>query len=185
LELRQAGINAPILVLFPIPPELTPDAMRHCLSLTAGDRTLLERSLAIVNGLTDDDVPPDRVLPVHLEVETGLGRGGLNAGEVAAAAAAIEAAPRARLAGLWSHLQAASNPELTAAQADRLGLASGLLEEVGLSCPARHIAASGGMLASHTPPFDVVRIGLALYGIVPEGLAVPNSTPPRPPACAP
>jgi alanine racemase len=51
-------------------------------------------------------------------------------------------------------------------------VASDLLEEVGISCPDRHIAASGGMLASHTPPFDVVRIGLALYGIVPEGLVV-------------
>ena len=172
IELRQAGIDAPILILFPIPPELTPAAMRNCLSLTAGDRTLLERTLAILDHLTDADVPPDRVLPVHLEVETGLGRGGLDSTEVAAAAAAIEACPRARLAGLWSHLQAAANAELTASQADRLGVASALLEDVGLSRPDRHIAASGGLLAANTPPFDVVRIGLALYGIVPEGLTV-------------
>jgi len=172
LELRQAGIDVPILVLFPIPPELTPDAIRHCLSLTAGDRTLLERTLAIVDGLTAADVPTDRNLALHLEVETGLGRGGVAATDVAAAAAAIEASPRARLAGLWSHLQSAGNAELTASQAERLGLASGLLEEVGVSCPDRHIAASGGLLGSHTPPFDVVRIGLALYGIVPEGLTV-------------
>jgi len=91
---------------------------------------------------------------------------------VAAAAAAIEASPRARLAGLWSHLQAAANAELTASQADRLGVASALLEDVGISRPDRHIAASGGLLAANTPPFDVVRIGLALYGIVPEGLTV-------------
>jgi alanine racemase len=172
VELRQAGIDVPILVLFPIPPELTPDAMRLCLSLTAGDRTLLERTLAILDRLTDADVPADRVLPIHLEVETGLGRGGLDATEVAAAAAAIEASPRARLAGLWSHLQAAGNAELTAGQAGRLGVATGLLEEVGVSCPNRHLAASGGLLAAHAPPFDVVRIGLALYGIVPEGLTV-------------
>jgi alanine racemase len=172
LELRQAGIEVPILVLFPIPPELTVLAMRHCLSLTAGDRTLLERTLDILNGLSDDDVPPDRILPLHLEVETGLGRGGLREDEVAAAAAAIEGCPRARLAGLWSHLQAAGNAALTAGQADRLGVASSLLEEVGISRPDRHIAASGGLLASHTPTFDVVRIGLALYGIVPEGLDV-------------
>jgi alanine racemase len=172
LELRQAGISVPILVLFPIPPELVPDAMRLCLSVTAGDQTLLERTLGILDGLTDADVPADRELPVHLEVETGLGRGGLHSTDVPAAAAAIEASPRARLAGLWSHLQAAGDPDRTADQAARLGVASGLLEEVGMTMPDRHLAASGGMLAATAPGYDVVRIGLAMYGIVPDGLTV-------------
>ena len=172
LELRQAGISVPILVLFPIPPELVPDAMRLCLSVTAGDQTLLERTLAVLGGLTDADVPADRELPIHLEVETGLGRGGLHSTDVPAAAAAIEASPRARLAGLWSHLQAAGDPDRTADQAARLGVASGLLEEVGMTMPDRHLAASGGMLAATAPGYDVVRIGLAMYGIVPDGLTV-------------
>jgi alanine racemase len=172
LELRQAGISVPILVLFPIPPELVPDAMRLCLSVTAGDQTLLERTLGILDGLTDADVPADRELPVHLEVETGLGRGGLHSTDVPAAAAAIEASPRARLAGLWSHLQAAGDPDRTADQAARLGVASGLLEEVGMTMPDRHLAASGGMLAATAPGYEVVRIGLAMYGIVPDGLTV-------------
>jgi alanine racemase len=172
LELRQAGISVPILVLFPVPPDLVASAMRFRLSITASDATLLWRTLDVVEGLSDADVAPGRDLAIHLEVETGLGRGGLHSTEVAAAAAAIEAAPRARLAGLWSHLQAPTNAELTARQTERLGLASSMLEEVGISGPDRHIAASGGMLASSAPPFDVVRIGLALYGIIPEGLEV-------------
>ncbi len=172
LELRQAGISVPILVLFAIPPELVPDAMRLCLSVTAGDQTLLERTLAVLDGLTDADVPADRRLPVHIEVETGLGRCGLHSTDVPAAAAAIEASPRARLAGLWSHLQAAGDADRTADQAAHLGVASGLLEEVGMTLPDRHLAASGGMLAATAPGYDVVRIGLAMYGIVPEGLTV-------------
>jgi alanine racemase len=172
LELRQAGVPVPILVLFPIPPEYVPDALRHCLSITAGDRTLLERTLRALDAIGPDEAPADRVLPVHVEVETGLGRGGLNSNDVPAAAAAIEASPRARLAGLWSHLQAADNLDLTATQAERLGIASGLLEEVGVTKPDRHLAASGGMLAASAPEFDVVRIGLAMYGLVPDGLTV-------------
>jgi len=172
LELRQAGISVPILVLFPIPPELVPDALRLCLSLTAGDQTLLERTLAVLHRLDDAAVPDDRELPIHVEVETGLGRGGLHSTDVPAAAAAIEAAPRARLAGLWSHLQAAGDPTRTAAQAASLGVASSLLEEVGMTMPDRHLAASGGLLAASAPSYDVVRIGLAMYGIVPEGLTV-------------
>jgi alanine racemase len=172
LELRQAGISVPILVLFPIPPELVPDAVRLSLSVTAGDQTLLERTLAVLDRLADAAVPAGRELPIHLEVETGLGRGGLHSSDVPAAAAAIEAAPRARLAGLWSHLQAAGDPDRTADQAARLGVASNLLEEVGITMPDRHLAASGGLLAASAPGYDVVRIGLAMYGIVPDGLTV-------------
>jgi alanine racemase len=172
LELRQAGISVPILVLFPIPPELVPDAMRLCLSVTAGDQTLLERTLAVLDSLDGAAVPADRELPIHLEVETGLGRGGLHSIDVPAAAAAIGASPRARLTGLWSHLQAAGDPGRTSAQAARLGVASSLLEEVGMTMPDRHLAASGGLLAASAPNYDVVRIGLALYGIVPDGLTV-------------
>ncbi len=214
LELRQAGIAVPILILFPIPPELVADAMRLCLSVTAGDQTLLERTLAVLDRLGADATPADatpadaaptdaapadaapaaatpadaapaaatpadaaavsgdRKLPIHLEVETGLGRGGLHSTDVPAAAAAIEASPRARFAGLWSHLQAAGDSDRTADQADRLGIASSLLEEVGITMPDRHLAASGGLLAASAPGYDVVRIGLAMYGIVPDGLAV-------------
>ena len=172
LELRQAGVSVPILILFPIPPELVLDAMRFSLSVTAGDQTLLERTLAVLDHLDAATVPADRELPIHLEVETGLGRGGLHSTDVPAAAAAIQAAPRARLAGLWSHLQAPADAGRTADQAERLGIASSLLEEVGLTMPDRHLAASGGMLAASAPSYDVVRIGLAMYGIVPDGLTV-------------
>jgi alanine racemase len=172
LELRQAGISAPILVLFPCPPELTFDALRRGLSLTASDRTLLDRMLAALHDLADSQLAGLGRLPIHLEVETGLGRGGLQMAEVGEAAAAIEAEPRACLAGLWSHLQNAGDRERTAAQDARFGIASGLLDQVGCSLPGRHLAASGGLLAASAPGYDVVRIGLALYGIVPDGLDV-------------
>jgi alanine racemase len=173
LELRQAGIAVPILVLFPIPPELAPDALRNGLSVTAGDQVLLERTLAaLTRGNAAGPAGNGAQLPIHLEVETGLGRGGLHSADLPAAAAAIEAAPRARLAGLWSHLQNAGDAARAAGQAARFGAASGLLDEVGISMPGRHLAASGGLLAASAPAFDVVRIGLALYGIVPDGLTV-------------
>jgi len=170
LELRQAGISVPILVLYPIPPELAGDAICHCLSVTAGDPTLLERTLAALSRLEESS--DARKLSIHVEVETGLGRGGFHSSDVSAAVAAIAATPRAHLAGLWSHLQDPGDLDRTASQTARLGAASVLLEEVGLTLPGRHLAASGGLLASSAPSFDVVRIGLALYGIVPDGLAV-------------
>jgi len=173
LELRQAGIEVPIAIHFPIPPELAPDALRHRMTITAGDGPLLGRTLAALS------VAPARAtleggdrLAIQLEVETGLGRGGVHPDDVVAAAAAIGANPRARLVGLWSHLQAAGDAQVTAGQETRLGVAAGLLEAAGMTLPVRHLAASGGLLAATAGAYDVVRIGIAQYGIVPDGLNV-------------
>jgi alanine racemase len=170
LELRQAGIEVPILILFPIPPELAPDALRHCLSIALGDRLHLGRTLSSLTAAPD--IAPGRRIDIHLEVETGLGRGGVHPDEVAGAAAAIEACPRARLAGLWSHLQASADAEVTSSQDTRFGLASQLLETAGIALPTRHLAASGGLLAATSGTYDVVRVGIACYGLVPDGLTV-------------
>lgn len=167
LELRQAGIRVPILVLFPIPAELAPDAFRHGLSITAGDSVLLARTLAALEAVP---AAAEGRLAVHVEVETGLGRGGVQPDDVAATVAAVAACPRARLAGLWSHLQAAGNPEITSGQDARFGLAAGLLEVAGTTLPTRHLVSSGGLLQPTAAPYDVVRIGIAAYGIVPDGL---------------
>ena len=177
LELRQAGIEVPLVILFPIPPELAPDALRHCMSITVGDEVLLSRTLAALDGATAAAPARDAdggecQLSIHLEVETGLGRGGVHAEDVPAAAAAIAANPRASLVGLWSHLQAAADADISARQDTRFLAAAGLLEEAGVSLPARHLAASGGLLAATAGTYDVVRAGIAQYGIVPDGLTV-------------
>lgn len=167
LELRQAGIAVPILIVFPIPPELAPDARRHGLSVTAGDRVLLERTLGALA-----KEPADPPLAIHVEVETGLGRGGVDPDAVPAAAAAIAASPHARLAGLWSHLQSAGKAELTAHQDRLFGQAARFLEGAGVTLPERHLGASGAVLAASAGTYDAVRVGLSLYGLVPDDLGV-------------
>jgi alanine racemase len=177
LELRQASIEVPIVILFPIPAELAPSALRHCMSITLGDQLLLGRTLAALDAAPTAAAggtrrPAAPRLAIHLEVETGLGRGGVHPDEVPGVVAQIEANPRARLIGLWSHLQAADNSEITSSQDANFIAASGLLEDAGVSLPARHISASGGVLAATAGTYDVVRVGLAQYGIVPDGLVV-------------
>ena len=76
-------------------------------------------------------------------------------------------------------------PELTAAPGRPLrAWRPGFLEAAGLTLPTRHLAASGGLLAATAGPYDVVRVGLALYGIVPDGLTRRRWPRPWPPACA-
>ena len=169
LELRQAGISVPILIVYPIPPEFVSDAFRHRLSITVGDTTMLGRTLTALSSIPEILASSGR-LSIHVEVETGLGRGGFDPSEVPSAVAAIEATPRARLAGLWSHLQNAGDAGRSASQAASFGVASRLLEAAGMTLPVRHLAASGGLLAASVPSFDVVRVGIALYGVAPDGL---------------
>jgi len=175
LELRQAGLDVPILILFPIPAELAPDARRHRLSIAAGDRDLLGRTLAALEAAPSSGGRRDR-LDVHLEVETGLGRGGVGPEEVAEVAAAIQASPHARLAGLWSHLQSGGDAGITARQEERFGEAARLLEAAGVTLPIRHFTASGGLLAATAGTYDVVRVGIAIYGMVPDGLVASAAT---------
>jgi alanine racemase len=166
LELRAAGIRLPLLVLFPVPAEHAGAAARQSIALTAGDRRLFDDLLAAVSAARSHGVPP---LDLHLEVETGLGRGGVTPQRVAGAAAAILGSPGVRLAGTWSHLAAADDPATTAAQVERFEAALTALAAAGFAPGRRHFAASGGLLVG-VPTYDAIRPGLLLYGVPPDGV---------------
>src|SRR5258706_12518599 len=91
VQLREAGITAPILVLYPIPPECAGEAARLDIAVTAGDATLLDELIA---ALPIGSAP----LAIHLEIETGLGRGGGPPGAGGGAASPLPRPPGACLA---------------------------------------------------------------------------------------
>jgi alanine racemase len=163
LELREAGIELPILVLYPVP--LTGlDAARHnAIDVTAGDPVLVQRLLAAPGG----GVP----LGVHLEVETGLGRGGFPVDDVADVAGQLAANSATRLNGLWSHLQAPADTARTARQVERFEAAIAAVQAAGIDVPPRHLASSGMLLGAEVMAYGGTRPGLSLYGIVPDELA--------------
>ena len=169
MALRRAGLVSPILVLYPIPPALAGEAAGDGIAVTAGDRDLLLGLLAGLASLTSlgGGAPS---LAIHLEVETGLGRGGFAGSELLDAAQGIEAAPGASLAGLWTHLQAPEDAPRTTAQLERFERAATALESAGIRLPERHLAASGGLLLYGVASLDGARPGLAVYGLVPDEL---------------
>ncbi|MFL5777400.1 MAG: alanine racemase [Chloroflexota bacterium] len=180
LALRAGGIRRPLLVLYPIPRGWARDAARAGIAVTAGAREMLTGLLgALLDGASGD--AGDHPLDIHLEVETGLGRGGLDPEDAAGAAQLILAAPRARLAGLWTHMQAWEDPSRTDDQLARFEVAATSLRDAGVSLPGRHVAASGGLLGDGPAgdvlaTYDATRPGLAVYGIVPDELG-PGSVP--------
>lgn len=164
VALRDAGISIRLIVLYPIPPERAVEAARRGIAVAAVEPGLVEQLISRV-GAAGERLPD---LELELEVETGLGRGGLPPEAVADAASRIEAASAVRLVGLWTHLQASETPDRTARQIERFEAATASLAAAGVAIPRRHVAASGGLLLPGIPVYDAVRPGLMIYGLPPD-----------------
>ncbi|HEY3165325.1 MAG TPA: alanine racemase [Candidatus Limnocylindrales bacterium] len=165
IVLDDAGVTAPILVLYPIPPSGATEAARRGIGVAGGTAVGLGELLdaAAAAGVAAQ-------LSIELEIETGLGRGGVLPEEAVGAARRI-LATGARLGGVWSHLQEAEIVDLTTAQIARFEDALARLGGARIAVPRRHLAASAGILLGTVPRYDAVRPGLATYGLVPDELA--------------
>jgi len=137
LQLRVALRNARIVVLGPVPESEIGEARAARLELVAADGRIPEG------------------LPVHLKVDTGMGRWGLS--ELPA--------PTRDVVGVMSHLASAeADPAFTGLQVDRFREATSGLESL-----TRHLANSAATLRYAETRFDAVRCGIALYGVSPFG----------------
>jgi alanine racemase len=165
LELRGAGVRGPILVLYPVPAAWVAEAARLGVSVAGGDLGALTDTARAAAAL-----PAGHTLRIHLEVETGLGRGGLSGADLVAAARLIADAPGLSLAGLWTHFQAVEDRAGTDAQIERFDAAAETIAAAGIDLPARHVAASAALMTDDVLAYDGVRPGLAIYGLVPDEL---------------
>ena len=162
LALRQAGISAPILVLgvgAAAPPEAYP---RWRLTATVTD----ERQVRPLGQAARRAGWP---VPVHVEVETGMGRLGVSPERAGALAAAVAAEEGLILEGIYSHLATADEPDLgpVRRQAERFQQALAAVAQAGVGVPCRHLLNTAGLLAVPELRLDMVRVGLGLYGLYP------------------
>ena len=113
-----------------------------------------------------------RVARVHLKVDTGMGRNGVGTEDLASLArraASLAATGHVEVVGLWTHLACADTPghPATHDQVARFEDATDVLRGVGIEVPLRHVAASAGTLTDPRLHYDLVRPGLAVYGLSP------------------
>jgi alanine racemase len=168
LELRNGGVTAPLVVLYPIPAAWAAEAARLGVAVAVGDTVLLAELLSAVR-----EAP--HILEIELEVETGLGRGGFAGESLLEAAQQIERSPSIRLASLWTHFQEVDDVPLTRVQLDRFEAAAALLTQAGVTLPSRHAAASAALLNGGVATYDGARPGLAIYGLLPDELEASHS----------
>jgi alanine racemase len=166
LQLRAAGVDAPILVLSEQPPESLPAALEAGLHLAVGSRAGVE-AIAQAAG----DLARPLAGGLHLKVDTGMHRAGCEPGE-ALELARLVVGSGLPLDGVFTHLAVADDPDdpYTDAQLDRFDAVLAELRAAGLEPRLVHAANSAGALAHPRARYGMVRTGIAMYGIDPGPL---------------
>jgi alanine racemase len=166
VELRRSGIQLPILVTLPTPEE-SHKLARFDLLPAVYSFALVEPLAAAARAA----LPPGRRLPVHLKVDTGLHRVGIAPGEALRLAQVVTATGALRVTGLMTHLASADDPAADAYTRRQLALfdqARSELAAAGHGDLLCHAAATAGAARFPEARYDMVRIGLGLYGLYPS-----------------
>jgi alanine racemase len=166
IELREAGITAPILLLSEIPADTLHLALTYDLSLTVG-------SLQGARAVVETARATGRVAVVHVKVDTGMYRQGVRPDEVGDVVAVLDD-PAVVLEGLFTHFPVADGEEeadvaFTQAQTTRFEAIVAELAERGVRPRYVHLANSAALLGHPAAYGNLLRPGLALYGYAPAG----------------
>jgi alanine racemase len=165
LVLRDAGDTGPLLAwLYGLEEDLSP--------LVAADVDVSAQSVEQLSRLSAAAATVERRARVHLKIDTGLSRNGASAAEwpqLCAAAAEAEQAGALQIVGVWSHFAAADEPghPATERQIQAFFSAEERARAAGLQPRLRHLSNSAGALVVPEAHLDLVRVGIAAYGIDP------------------
>jgi alanine racemase len=162
LHLREAGIKAPIHVFTEPPPAAVP-------TMLADELTPTVYTQAFARALSDAAVKAGRRVPVHVKLDTGMHRVGVPADDVPDAVRALGALDGIVVEGAWSHLALADVPDhpFTRKQLDLFDDLVTKIERTGVKLRFRHIANSAATLSLPESHLDLVRCGVASYGLWP------------------
>ncbi|WP_173867224.1 alanine racemase [Synechococcus sp. BDU 130192] len=170
VELREAGITAPILVLGATNTTEEIEAIAHW------DLQPTLCNLSQVAIFDETLARLGKILPVHLKIDTGMSRLGTRWEEALPFVAAVHQAPHLNIASIYSHFATADDPDPTTMdqQHQRFQAAIAKLEQQGIPIPKQHISNSAATLHSRDLHYDLVRLGLSIYGVYPASHLSPK-----------
>jgi alanine racemase len=172
VALRKAGLEAMILVMGYTPPDLTRLALDHAVTLTVFD-------LATARAISDIAVAAGKTVTVHIKTDTGMGRLGLRpTGEGDGAldpdrvqtACRIAQMPGLDLEGIFTHFASADSTD-TAYTDRQFALFCRYVDELaraGVNFRLQHAANSAAIISRPETHLDMVRAGIAMYGLNPS-----------------
>lgn len=164
LELRQAGITKPILILGYTFPECYSLIVEHEIRQTVF-------SYEMAKELSEEAVRQKKKAYVHVKLDTGMGRIGYqNAEDAAKDAAKMKGLPMLEMEGVFTHFANADTEqkELTYRQMEKFEKMIRAMEAEGAVFPLKHCANSAGIIESAGEQFNLVRAGIITYGMWPS-----------------
>lgn len=174
LELKAAGVEAPIMIMGPGGSELADEAVANGFEVVISNRE-------VADALSRQSQRHGRAAGVHVKVDTGMGRLGAAVEDAGELVERVEEMPGLRLVGICSHLatseqddQSFAREQLAAFERFCVQLAARGLADGAL----RHIANSGAILTLPEAHLDAVRPGALMYGLSPGGIAVDDDVVP-------
>ncbi len=163
IELRAAGVTRPILILSPTLLDEIDEILEHRLVPSVGTLEYARRlgAAATRRGLAT---------PFQVELDTGIGRGGVSESEGFEFVRTVSEIPGLQLEGMYTHFPDADAPEVSFArdQVRRFLALVGQLRAARVKVPMIHAANSAGAVRIPESRLDLVRPGIVAYGLMPE-----------------
>jgi len=165
IQLREAGIKAPILILG----ASQTNEQIQAIAQWKLQPTITSPKQALVFSDTLLTINNKTPVPVHIKLDTGMSRLGTNFREAAEFVQLVQRLPHLAIASIYSHLATADSPDSTIMkqQQQRFEQAIAQLRTIGIEPPCLHLANSAATLTDKALHYDIARVGLAVYGLYP------------------
>lgn len=172
IALRESGVKAPILAwLTPVTDDFE-TALQSEIDLAVPSLAHLELVIAAAQ-------KTNQIARIHLEVDTGMTRGGAlyEWDELVVAAAQAEKNNTVKVIGIWSHFARADEPgqEFNNSQRNKFIAAVDVARQAGLKPELMHLSNSAATINDKDSHFDLVRLGIAMYGLSPDVINMGDS----------
>lgn len=164
VELRQAGIRKPILILGYTFPECYPQIVKYEIRQTVFQMDMAEE-------LSKEAVRQNKKAYIHVKLDTGMGRIGYQTAEEAVKdTTRMKELPMLELEGVFTHFANAdtSDQEFTRKQLEKFRQMTAAMEEAGVTFLLKHCANSAGIIELPEEKFDLVRAGIISFGMWPS-----------------
>jgi Alr-MurF fusion protein len=162
VALRNAGISLPVMVMHPERSSL-PVLLRHHLEPELYHFNILRQFASAL-----DQAGVREPYPVHIEIDTGMKRLGFQPDETDELIAEIKANPQLQIASVFTHLAASEDPNHDAFTHEQASIFSQVCDRIAADTGIefrRHILNTGGIQRFPEYQFDMVRLGIGLYGV--------------------
>ncbi|RAM50383.1 MAG: alanine racemase [Hapalosiphonaceae cyanobacterium JJU2] len=165
IQLREAGIKAPILILGATH---TPEQI-YAIAHWELQPTLCSPKQALVFSNILEAINHSSPIPVHIKLDTGMSRLGTNWQQACEFVQLVRSLPHLKIASVYSHLATADSPDPTVMQLQhsRFQEAIAQIKTLGIKPPCLHLANSAATLSDKQLHYNMVRAGLLIYGLYP------------------